>query len=484
MALITPEYRELQQKLHATGKYGLGGSCKDSVNALAQCGAKEGESILDYGCGNGQLKQGIGHLFDVREYDPCIDGKDGPPESADYVISNDVLEHIEPDCLEHVLGHIQTLAKKRAILIISTREATKTLEDGRNAHLIVQDPEWWLRQLNRFFRIEGQAQSEDRVLFVCDPMRALPMLKSIGVMSDDERNEFVKRNVGATWKRIPDAPVPAHDKFLIICCYGPSIADTWQEIAPLKKQLGAEVVSVSGAHDFLWKKGIRPDYHIECDPRLHKSDMIKRPLRKTKYLMASCCHPDFIKRFAKHDLTLWHLFNGEPSYKIRDIPSERMAAMIPGGGSVGLRTMVLFYYLGYRNFIVHGFDCSYREVAAPIVEDGKVIKDGEYQTHAGAHSQTKKPKTILIKCGQDSNRWFGTAPVMVSYAQHMLNDIRDRRYPNTQFYFMGDGLFQDMLKAYLAEPKIPATEPARDYFSMRPEDARPDEKWNTQENAA
>jgi hypothetical protein len=508
MSLITPEYRELQRKLHAAGNYGLGGSVNSSIRALAEAGAKEGESVLDYGCGNGQLKREIGHLFDVREYDPCIDGKDGKPEPADFVVSNDVLEHIEPDCLPNVLGHIQELTKRHAILIISTRKAQKDLDDGRNAHLIVEDGDWWQNRVGQFFSIRARADDKDRVMFLCNAAQ-IKTLKSIGVMSDDERNEFVKLNVGKTWKRIPDTPTPlfarkpdapSHitdstgavvelpqytqnrpyslaqpyyqetvtpegtplgDRWLIICGYGPSIADTWEQIAPQKKALNAKVVSVSGTHDYLKRKGIFPDYHVECDPRLHKSDMIKKPLRKTKYLMASCCHPDFLKRFERADMVLWHLFNGVESYKIRDIPSEKTAAMIPGGGNVLLRSLVLFYYLGYRNFIIHGFDCSFRE------------EDGKMSTHAGKHSQTKAPKVFDVRV-EGSDRMFKTAPVLISYAQHMENDIIKGRYPGCQFHFMGDGLFQEMLKVYKGkvEKNPTATPPdyGRDYFQAVPSD--------------
>ncbi len=493
MALITPEYRELQMKLHAAGRYGTGGSVQESIRFLNEVGAQPGKhSILDYGCGEGHLKRLLGDKFDVREYDPCIEGKDSPPQPADFVVCADVLEHVEPDCLPNVLGHIMGLSACRAIFIISTREAVKTLEDGRNAHLIVEDGDWWEDKVAQFFRVETRAHNEDSVLLIGEPTRAINTLKSIGVMSDDDRNEQVKKNVSLTWKRIPDGPVPIlekkpdappnlpdrllnwpgdefrdyytpimgedgialGDRWLIICGYGPSIADTWDQIKPQAKALKADIVSVSGCHDYLKGHGIFPDIHVECDPRLHKSEMVKKPLRKTKYLMASCCHPDFLKRFEKHDLTLWHLFNGDASYKIRDIPSEKTAAMIPGGGNVLLRALVLFYYLGYRNFVIHGFDCSYR------TDDEKI------STHAGSHSQKKQLKNVKVRAG-GSKRWFDTAPVLISYAQHMEKDIIEGRYPGCQFHFMGDGLFQEMLKLYKDRPKTQAPEGyGRDYFSV------------------
>jgi hypothetical protein len=469
MALITPEYMAIQKHLHATEDYGQGahvGKCAEYIRSVA----KPEHTILDYGCGQGHLKTALPE-FEVREYDPCIEGKDDRPERADFIVCADVLEHIEESCIENVLAHIRELVKNRAYFVIDCKPAQKTLKDGRNAHLLVQPPYWWKQKLEPQFRLEKFEYREDKdfLIVVAEPTVRMDhgMLKAVGVVSDDERHIYVGKNIGKTWKRIPDCPQPAHDRLLVVACYGPSIGKTWPAIKEQMKHKGVDVASVSGAHDFLKSKGIKQTFHIECDPRLHKSGMIKKPRKGVKYLMASCCHPDLIDRLAPYDLTLWHLFNGEESYKIRDYPSEKVAAMIPGGGSVGLRTLTLFYFLGYRNFILHGFDCSY-------AEDGA--------THAGKHTGSFKQHMKVRVDGTD--KWFDTAPVMITYAQHMLEDIRCGRYPNCQFWFEGEGLFQTMLQEYLKKPKGPAKPGfGRDYFSLREEDARPDETFSSKELA-
>ena len=108
------------------------------------------ESILDYGCGKGTFKASFADLKTrsiIREYDPAIPGKDAPPASADVVVCTDVLEHIEPECLEAVLDDLRRLTLKIAVLNIATRAAAKVLPDGRNAHLIVEPYTWWLPRL-------------------------------------------------------------------------------------------------------------------------------------------------------------------------------------------------------------------------------------------------------------------------------------------------------------------------------------------------
>ena len=57
--------------------------------------------------------------------------------------SLDVLEHFEPEHIAAGIRHISELTKNIAYLLIACHPAKKTLPDGRNAHLIVEGPEYW-----------------------------------------------------------------------------------------------------------------------------------------------------------------------------------------------------------------------------------------------------------------------------------------------------------------------------------------------------
>jgi len=453
--LISPDYLELQKALHAGGRYGISsGRWADPARQLAA--REECVAILDYGCGQGQLKAALGNS--VREYDPAIAGKAAEPEPADLVVCTDVLEHIEPDCLDAVLLHLRSKVKKSLLFAISLRPAGKTLADGRNAHLIVESADWWLDRLAPYFRVLELIETGRRELAgIAKPVSVVGAIKSVGVMKD-ERNDHTRTNVLKTAKRIPDQPLPAHQGVALIACYGPSPRTTWPSLPQQRKKLNATLISVSGAHDFLRKHRITPDMHVECDPRPHKARTMRKLSRKTKYVMASCCHPDVIDMLAGYDLTLWHLYNGPESFAIRDIRSEETAAMIPGGGSVGLRAITLLYFLGFRNFIVHGMDCSFdpparsRASSSQPKARSRASSSSQVQHHAGAHFG-KTPKTIEVnpacKIGNEtirSDKWFTTSPVFVSYANHMLKDLRIGRYPGCNFYWYGDGLFQEMLR--------------------------------------
>ena len=141
-ALISEDYREQNRLLHENSNYGVAGKIyADICNKLAlnfDC-----ETILDYGCGKRTMETFLPHL-EIAGYDPAVEEYSALPAPADLVICLDVLEHIEPEFLENVLNHLRDLTKKVILLSVSTRPAHKTLPDGRNAHLTVEPPEWWL----------------------------------------------------------------------------------------------------------------------------------------------------------------------------------------------------------------------------------------------------------------------------------------------------------------------------------------------------
>lgn len=149
--LISAQYREQNEKLHEKPEYGKSKATSLYWPAILQAAqVMECKSILDYGCGKGVFK--LVHDGDIREYDPAIADKSADPEPADLLICLDVMEHIEPDCLEEVLTHMASKATKAAFISVATRPAIKTLPDGRNAHLIQEHAGWWITAIAKHFK--------------------------------------------------------------------------------------------------------------------------------------------------------------------------------------------------------------------------------------------------------------------------------------------------------------------------------------------
>jgi len=123
------------------------------------------ESVIDYGCGKGGVTLALQEAYPnlrVQGYDPGNPSFNTVPEGTfDMLVSTDVLEHIEPVFLENVLRHMDGLFTKVAFFIIATSPAKKFLPDGRNAHLIVENPGWWKPLLEKY--IGGKIVHQDFV---------------------------------------------------------------------------------------------------------------------------------------------------------------------------------------------------------------------------------------------------------------------------------------------------------------------------------
>ena len=153
MSRISDEYKALQEQFHVTcPDYGVSSSRHvDPILALSKTlGTRD---ILDYGCGKSLLQKGL--PFPIQNYDPCIPEYAKRPVPATVVVCTDVLEHIEPTCLKDVMDDLRLLTKEYLFIEVSTRLAKKILPDGRNAHLIVESPNWWLSWLLPRFNLHS-----------------------------------------------------------------------------------------------------------------------------------------------------------------------------------------------------------------------------------------------------------------------------------------------------------------------------------------
>lgn len=167
--VISPAYAALNARLHEERvEYGIGGG-KHAVAVAKLCQSFHTTSVLDYGCGKSQLAKAL--PFPIWEYDPGVPGKAESPRPADIVVCTDVLEHIEPEYLNGVLADLQRVTRKLAYLVIHTGPSSKSLADGRNAHLIQRDAGWWKERLGKFFKLREFTTPRPLVTFVAEPRK-------------------------------------------------------------------------------------------------------------------------------------------------------------------------------------------------------------------------------------------------------------------------------------------------------------------------
>lgn len=142
------------------------------------------QDILDYGCGKSTLAHNM--PFNIQQYDPCVDKYKALPIPAEIVVCTDVLEHIEPELIDNVLSHIAQLTKKTAYLVANTRPAVKKLADGRNAHILLRSPKWWMDKMFERF---------DPITFVNNEGNVVFIVKKKGLDIDEQKSEAKKEDV-------------------------------------------------------------------------------------------------------------------------------------------------------------------------------------------------------------------------------------------------------------------------------------------------
>ncbi len=205
--------------------------------------------------------------------------------------------------------------------------------------------------------------------------------------------------------------------------FGPSLNDTWEQIRDF-----TYVITCSGAHRFLVERGILPTWHVEVDPRAHKVELIGPPQQATEYLIASTCHAKVFDHLEGHRVLLWHVFDSAEE-GIRALPPGEWA--VTGGCSVGLRTLTIAGFLGFRDLHVFGMDGC----------------EGASGKHAAAHPSQPKGHAITVYNGVE----YRTTPSMLAAAQQTWHELD--QMPAVRATFYGEGLVQAMAKDYVPKPK-------------------------------
>jgi len=143
----TQEYLEELKRLHSKKTFGLNKNIPDVVKNLIE--EKNIKSFLDYGAGKGYTSDTIRENYpdiELHTFDPAT-FPNPLPEKVDLTYSSDVLEHIEEDLINETLQDLCTRSTRYQYHLIACHPAKKALSDGRNAHLIIENPDWWKNKI-------------------------------------------------------------------------------------------------------------------------------------------------------------------------------------------------------------------------------------------------------------------------------------------------------------------------------------------------
>jgi hypothetical protein len=241
------------------------------------------------------------------------------------------------------------------------------------------------------------------------------------------RDEQIKVNTAKVKGRVQPGHEFNNDPIAVVN-FGGSLNDTYKEILNFK-----HVITCSGAIKFLWEKGFRPEqfknwYHLDVDPREHKIKLLGKPHRGVQYLPASACHPKYFDYLKGYDVKMWHIF-ANTDIALRILPQGEWA--LTGGSSVGLRTITMARFLGYRNQHIFGMDGCYHD---------------KYGSHAAEHPNTP-PKHVTTEL---NGKTYRTTPSMLAVAKETAHELDELPDINVKFY--GEGIVQELMKGYGRKP--------------------------------
>jgi hypothetical protein len=140
--------------------------------------------------------------------------------------------------------------------------------------------------------------------------------------------------------------LPWHDRKIAICGTAPSLSRHLQEL----RDFDGEILAANGAHDYLIKNGIKPDYWLCVDPDKELANYARKPIKGVRYYVGSCCDPAVFDALEGYNVTAVHVHEpGGPEPSIK------------GGTGVMTRAPFLALKLGYKHVVIYGADASFEE---------------------------------------------------------------------------------------------------------------------------
>jgi uncharacterized Rossmann fold enzyme len=145
--------------------------------------------------------------------------------------------------------------------------------------------------------------------------------------------------------------IVAHDGTMVLVGSGPSLP-TFIEDIKHERERGRPICAVKGAHDLLCREGIEPDLFVSVEPRDRRNNLTMKNER-TCYLLASRVAPEVFDHLKGHRVMLWHSYGKDE--EVQALNGHAPYA-IGGGSTSGLRAIAVCYLMGYRNFVLYGYD--------------------------------------------------------------------------------------------------------------------------------
>lgn len=175
--------------------------------------------------------------------------------------------------------------------------------------------------------------------------------KSIRAADDGENyHSHIKSALARGFPEFQPTLIP-HDGSMVMCASGPSIVSFIEEIRA-ERDNGRPICAINGAHDLLCEHGIEPDLFVSVDPRDSIIQNVQKKNDRTIYYLSSRCSPRLFDWLEDRKVMLFH------SYSVREghLPEMAGRTLVGGGTTSGLRGVTIGYLMGFKKFLMYGYD--------------------------------------------------------------------------------------------------------------------------------
>jgi SAM-dependent methyltransferase len=404
---------------------------------------KKGQTLRDLGCGTGRGGQALSDYgLDVTLYDFTTNSVDPginlpfvqhdlnkPIEGriADFAYCCDVMEHLPTDEVERVLENVVKSAFRVYLQICCVDDHLGALI-GEPLHLTVKPAAWWREKLEAMKCVI--LKEDDCISHCAFLVSGYADAKEFGEftvlnVSDDTVTKHIRANLEAGYEEVQ--PYAVQDVPLMILAGGPTLSDFEDEIIERRKA-GEFLVTVNNTHQWCRERGIEPSMHIMCDAREFNKRFVDPPFERTRYLIASQCHPSVAASLPKDNVRLWHAGDHlKDTIQAWDAEHGKSREWYPifGGGTVMLRAFPLLMMLGFRKYELFGFDSC--------------LRWGEHHAYSQPENDRRMEMTVRV-----GSRDFLCHPWMVAQAGDFLKLMKILA-PHIDLCVRGDSLISHIL---------------------------------------
>jgi hypothetical protein len=247
------------------------------------------------------------------------------------------------------------------------------------------------------------------------------------VFSVNYPTENVSVNIATNIRRALPQAQPHHVQTtpIGIVAGGPSLVHFEDEIKQRHAD-GMKFVSVNGTHDWLLDRGITPSVHVMVDSRPHNLRFVRNPNKRTKYFLASQCHPKVFDALEDHEVYIWHAYMCPSDRAVLDEHYLGKYFMTPGGSTVVLRAISVLRMLGFVRQEIWGFDSC--------------MMNGKHHAYEMPENNGEPHATAVV-----GDREFVCESWMFSQAEEFQNLVKFYKDDDLSLVVHGDGLIAHII---------------------------------------